>query len=135
MIEYLKILAEPLAAFFFGRRVVRFTVHRAFFLQSRRECYFLNVTNLSGKREIEVTHVWFEWPPQVHATEPSRPLPKRLKPDETWETWIDVGRVQVKGRAQVFSSARLRLSTGGVVKSKENRNVPDQGFVPGGSVP
>jgi hypothetical protein len=42
---------------------VRLTVHRAHFLRSLRECFFVNVTNLSRSREIEITHVGFDSTP------------------------------------------------------------------------
>jgi hypothetical protein len=64
---------------------------------------------------------------------PDRPLPKRLKPDETWETWVDVGRVPDVGD-KVYKLGRARLSTGVVIKSRKNAAVPEQGSVPGGPV-
>src|SRR5438128_1092301 len=70
------------------RRRLRFTVHTAAFLPSARPAFFLNATNLSRDREIELTHVWLASSPAIAALQPERPLPKRLKPDETWETWI-----------------------------------------------
>lgn len=51
-------------------------------------CYFINVTNMSLTREVEVTHVWFDCSPEVDVFRSERPLPKRLKVDETWETWV-----------------------------------------------
>src|SRR4051794_31073004 len=91
------------------RRKVRLTMHRAFFSQTGRQCYFMTVTNLSQEKEVEITHVWINGHPQVSAIPPERPLPKRLKPDETWETWIDVAQVQ-DTREDVFALGRARLS-------------------------
>jgi hypothetical protein len=135
ILEVLKAILEPLGSLYGDRRIVRFTIHRACFAKSGRECFFLNVANLSRTREVEITHIWFDTEPQVHASEPDRPLPKRLKPDESWETWIDVIRLPEAVRESAFRLGRLRLSTGTVIKSKKNRNVPEQGTVPGGPTP
>ncbi len=134
ILDILKAILEPLGSLYGDRRIIRFTVHRAFFLRSGRECFFLNVANLSRTREIEITHVWFDTAPQVPALEPDRPLPKRLKPDESWETWVDAARLPAESQQSAFRLGRLRLSTGTVIKSKKNRNVPPQGAVPGGPV-
>lgn len=50
--------------------------------------YFVKVTNLSSARDVVITHVWFEAAPTVHPLLRERPLPQRLRPDETWEAWI-----------------------------------------------
>jgi hypothetical protein len=130
----LKSLLEPLTTAIWGRRHVRLTVHKAHFIESGRECYFINVTNLSRNREIEVTHVWFDTVHQVHALERDRPLPKRFKPDETWETWVDVGRIPSELGESVYRLGRARLSTGAIIKSRKNVDVPHAGDVPGGPV-
>jgi hypothetical protein len=134
ILEALKAVLDPLGSLYGDRRIVRFTVHRAFFQRSGRECFFLNVANLSRNREIEITHLWFETLPPIPALEPDRPLPKRLKPDESWETWIDVRRLPEASRNLAFQLGRLRLSSGTVIKSKKNRNCPPQGTVPGGPI-
>jgi hypothetical protein len=95
-------------------------------------CYFINATNLSD-REIEITHIWFDCDPDIHVMQPDRPLPKRLKPDETWETWIEAYRVP-DACGEPFTLARARLSTGVIVTSEKNENVPSQGFIPGGPI-
>ena len=113
------------------RRRVRFTVHRAAFLASGREAVFFNLTNLSKAREIEITHVWIASSPPVAALQTERPLPKRLKPDESWETWIHVDKIPWLPLDSVIGLARARLSTGHQLKAKENRDVPPVGTVPG----
>ena len=115
------------------QRRLSVTVHRAVFQHTNAICYFINVTNLSD-REIEVTHVWFETGPQVHALQPDRPLPKRLQPDESWETWIEAHRLPAWVHQDPYHLARARLSTGAVVESQKNEDVPDQGYVPGGPI-
>ena len=85
-----------LTAFIVSRvvtRRVRVRVHRAAFTDGRvygQECYFVNVTNVSLSREVEITHVWFACTPEVYLLPSERPLPKRLKVDETWSTWVKV---------------------------------------------
>lgn len=118
-------------------RRLRVTVHRAYFSKTdpRVWAYFINVTNISRNRDVEITHVWFATEPELHATPPERPLPKRLKPDEVWETWIEEFRVPERFRGSAaFELGRVRLSTGRVIRSKENKNVPKFGHVPGGPV-
>ena len=70
-------------------------VHQAFWQSPQRPgpYYFIVVTNLSRQREVEVTHVWFETTPRLDVLNPDRPLPKRLKLDEQWATWIPVSQV------------------------------------------
>jgi len=113
------------------RRRLRFTVHRAAFVPSGREAFFLNATNLSKDREIELTHVWLACSPPIAALQPERPLPKRLKPDETWETWIYADAVPRNLHEAVFDLARARLSSGKELKAKLNLGVPPVGTVPG----
>ena len=112
-------------------RRIRLTVHKAFFEISDQECFFINVTNISRTREIEITHVWFDLNPQVPVINKDRVLPKRLKPDETWETWIGVNSVPTATIDEVFKLARVRLSNGTIIKSRKNNNVPVRGTVPG----
>jgi hypothetical protein len=134
LLDIVKPLFEAARSLYGDRRIVRLTVHRAYFLSSGRECFFINVTNLSRTREIEVTHVWFASAPPVSAFEGDRPLPKRLKPDETWETWVDVERLPASSHETAYRLARVRLSTGAIVKSRKNVDVPPEGIVPGGQI-
>lgn len=132
LFEILSGLIGRLASRFVGRRRVRVTVHKACFDDTEVWAYFINVTNLSKDREIVITHVSFECDPTVHAVPPKRPLPKRLKPDEPWETWIELDKLPKSVEKDPFRLGRVRLSTGKVVKSVENKNVPSHGMVPGG---
>src|SRR5262249_24836147 len=75
------------------RRVLRVRVHRAFFHGLNTPLYFVNVANLSKIRELEITHVWCDTDPRIVVTQNERPLPKRLKPDESWATWIPVHNI------------------------------------------
>lgn len=134
MIEFVTKIAEFLLSVFLGRRQLTLLVHRAILLDTNRECYFINATNLSRDREIEVTHIWFESDRPVHVLNQHRPLPRRLRPEESWETWIQVDHLNQYSHHEVYSLARARLSTGKIVKSKQNRNVPTIGAIPGGAI-
>ena len=94
--------------------------------------YFVNVTNLFDDRDVEITHVWFDATPQVHVLCSDRPLPVRLKPYESWETWQHLDTLPAVVRHDAFTLARVRLSTGDVIRSVENADVPSRGFVAGG---
>ena len=110
---------------------VRVLCHRAFFLPNGPECYFINVANLSLQRDAEITHVWLDSDEQIHVLNPSRPLPRRLKPEETWETWIEVNTLPLSIREDAYTLARVRLSNGRIMKSKKNEDVPSAGYIPG----
>jgi hypothetical protein len=140
---FLEVLKSPLAiiatflsaasiivGFFIFRRA-RVLVHRAFFVGGSEPYFFVNVTNLSQKRDVVVTHVWFDTSPATNVLNPERPLPKRLTLDEPWETWIPVSSLSGRSDEEVFKLARVKLSNGKVVKSKENKNVHSIGSVPG----
>ena len=117
------------------RRKVRVLVHRAVFLSggghqsSPLEHFFIKVTNLSPKREVEVTHIWFATEPPVNLINFSRPLPARLRLDETFETWILAGALHPDEAAERL--VRVQLSNGKIVKSRLNKNVPPVGHVAG----
>jgi hypothetical protein len=105
-------------------------VHRAFFqVPGAPECFFIKVTNLSSSREIEVTHIWFATEPRVDVLNQARRLPARLRLDETFETWIPVSAIPAV--RHVESKARVRLSTGKVIKSKLDKRIPPLGYVAG----
>ena len=97
---------------------------------------FINVTNVSLSQDAEVTHVWIETPVgQVAPDHLDRPLPVRLHPKQTWETWVSLDALVAAEPAGATQLARVRLSDGRVVKGKPARNIPHSGYVPGGNVP
>lgn len=120
------------AAALFNRRIARLTVHHAYHAGSAVPCFFVNVTNLSRTRDIEITHVWFASRNPVNILEPERPLPRRLRPDESWETWVAASAVPTRFPRDVYTLARARLSTGKILRSRRNRDVPTRGAIPGG---
>ncbi|MEM7726826.1 MAG: hypothetical protein AAF208_10700 [Cyanobacteria bacterium P01_A01_bin.45] len=115
-------------------RCLRVLVHRAVFMDSIEKYYFINLTNLSQKREIVATHIWLESDPELHIFNRERRLPKRLKPDESWETWIEVEKIPEPIRNNPYNFFRVRLTNGDIVKSVQNRNVPKMGTVPGDEI-
>ena len=128
-------IAERLWRAFSARRRLRLLVHHACFSATGQACYFLNITNLSAQREVVVTHVWFALEnDEVHAKVSDRPLPKRLEPDETWETWVEADRLPADLGEKIFTLGRARLSSGPIVKSRKNKTVPSEGSVPGGPI-
>jgi hypothetical protein len=113
------------------RRVLAM-VHRAFFTHGRadkRQQFFIWVTNLSPQRTVEITDIWFETDPQTDILNPERPLPKRLRLDERWETWIPVADVPTEDDLE--RKVRVMLSNGEVVKSLPNPDVRPKGHVAG----
>jgi hypothetical protein len=112
------------------RSYVRVLVHRGFFLMPEPpQYYFVKVVNLSQSREIEVTHLWFDTNPPVHIDNRARPLPTRLRSDETFETWVPVAAVP--DVPNVERLGRVLLSSGKIVKSQLNKTVPPVGNVAG----
>lgn len=114
-----------------GRRHVRVKVHRAFFQPEPPPpwYYFVKVVNRSLSREIEITHIWFDTNPQVDIINLDRPLPARLRPDQTFETWKLVS--EVPDVAHVERLVRVQLSSGKIVKSRLNKKVRPSGHVAG----
>jgi len=113
---------------------LRLTVHRAYFLATGTECFFVNATNILSEGDLEITHVWFATNPEVYVINPDRLLPRRLKPQETWETYVRVAVIPPAALDQVYTFARARLSTGEIIQSSKNIDVPNYGTVPGGSL-
>lgn len=114
-------------------RRVRVRTHGAVFAGSTDVCVFVNIVNV-GQRPVTVTHVWFATEPRVHVVNEARPLPRSLGPDEPWETWVPLRAFAAQGLSEerLLRSARVRLSTGRVLKARPNREVPSLGAVPGG---
>jgi hypothetical protein len=114
---------------------VRVTLHEACFVATGTVCCFINVTNVSAEA-LELTHVWIEATPSVFPMHDERPLPKRLQPQESWETWIPSASLpaELATSPALFQSARARLSSGEVLSSVRNDSVPDYGRVPGGPI-
>lgn len=116
-------------------RVLEVRVHRAFFSGQAQECHFINLTNLSPKRVLEVTHVWYEDESEhIPIIQASRPLPVRLELDQSWETWIESVRLPLQHQGDAMLRFRARISTGAVFSSKANPSVPPMGTVPGGPI-
>lgn len=113
-------------------RRLELKVHRAYFVGDSTEMYFINLTNLSPGRVLEVTHVWYEDETHhVPIIRAARPLPIRLDLDESWETWIPVQNIPGHERRDACRHFRARITTGDVFVSEENPDVPPVGQVPG----
>jgi len=107
---------------------VRVTTHTAY--MNGVHCAFVTVVNISD-RDVEITHVYFaDEYIQIPILQDNRPLPKRLRPVESWETWIPT--TYVAPYIDLSQDGRVRLSTGEVYKAKWDYKVPKHGQIPGG---
>jgi len=106
---------------------LRVLAHRAFFDQNPLEHFFIKIVNMTPDADVEVTHVWYQNGCRVDIL--IRPLPVRLRPSETWETYIPTSRIPRDTR--VFENFHALISTGEVFASMQNRDVPPRGYVAG----
>ena len=106
---------------------VRVLVHRAYFIGNPVEHFFIKVVNVTPETDVEVTHVWYENGDRVDIL--SRPLPVRLRPNETWETYVPTSSVPED--TVVFQHFHALVSTGKVFVSVHNEDVPAAGYVAG----
>jgi len=121
-------LATRAADAFKSRRRVRALVHRGVFQSGSADQLFMKVVN-GPSVDVEITHIWFATQPPVHLLNPHRPLPTRLRPSETFETWVALADVlNVEG---VERLGRVLLSDGKMIYSRLNKTVPPVGFVAG----
>ncbi|MFF7933300.1 hypothetical protein [Streptomyces sp. NPDC007940] len=130
---------------------LRVLVHRGYFLSNAsqpatgvshfanesedgaaEEHFFIRVTNFFPW-EVELEYIWFATNPEVHLVRPERPLPARLRSNETFEAWIPVS--EVPQETDLEGRVRVRLSDSSVFKSRLNHDVPPEGFTarPGNS--
>ena len=121
-----------------AKRKVSFTVHRAFPVDvssgqpvaTGPEHFYVNVTNASHDRDVNVTHIWFDSTPPLYVQD--RDLPKRLAYGASWETAVPLSEVPGDPDEALWL-ARCRLShSKKVIRSKPNENVPPVGTVPRG---
>ena len=129
----LKIGGDRIVSWLGRAHDVRITAHRAVLLSSGEPCVFVTATNHHASRNAVITHVWFEvpGPRTIHVLNPERPLPRRLMPDDPWETWIPEDALPPDLADDVLRMAYVRLSTGLIIGSVPNASVPEIGFVPG----
>jgi hypothetical protein len=133
LLQLLYKFLDILLGAFGKRRDVRVLVHAAMHLDTEQICFFVNVTNLSPARDVEITHVWLDDRARLPVFNAERPLPRRLRPDESWETWLPWVHVPPDLLSTALASFRVRLSTGATIKSSPNRDVPHIGDIPGGT--
>ena len=124
-------ITDRLRAFQQARQRLRVLVHRGFLQGGPVPFYFVKVTNLSSARDVVITHVWFEAAPPVHLLLKERPLPKRLRPDETWEAWMPAADLAHDPDVERSGRVLMTAKRNRVVKSRPNTDVPSAGFVEG----
>ncbi len=106
---------------------LRVLVHRAYFIGKPVEHFFIKIVNVTPGADVEVTHVWYEGGNRVDIL--SRPLPVRLRPSETWETFVATSIIPHD--VNVFQHFHALISTGESFSSEHNRDVPPAGYVAG----
>lgn len=112
---------------------IRLCTHQARFNSAPEIYYFVTVTNLSNKEPIEVTHVWYEdIDTHIPVLVQDRPLPKRLEPQEIWETFLLKKDLPEYLQNDAYLSFRIRTSSGKIYSSIKDGSVPPYGSVPGG---
>jgi hypothetical protein len=124
-------ITDRLRAFQQARQRLRVLVHRGYLQGGPVPFYFVKVTNLSSARDVVITHVWFEAAPPVHLLLKERPLPKRLRPNETWEAWIPAADLAHAQDVERLGRVLMTAKRNWVVKSRPNTETPPAGFVPG----
>jgi hypothetical protein len=85
------------------RQKVSVLAHRAY-LSMGPECYFMKVVNLSKDRDIAIADIWYETNARTCNLSSDRPLTARLRPDETFETWVPVADLPEEPDAPTSSS-------------------------------
>jgi hypothetical protein len=128
------VLLDLLSFVFEAIRRVRVTVHVGYFPPSSQKHAFINVTNISMNRDVEIGAAWFELPKLVPVLNTDRPLPIVLKPGTSWETWISLDQLHGIHANRLYHAARVRLAGGRVAKSRRNTTVPPAGSPPGDSL-
>ncbi len=112
-------------------RRVRVEVHVAHLEGDPRPKAFITITNLSA-RDVEVVRIWFASVPPVEVVRRvGRALPRRLRPEERWETWWELDALEPLYQPYVWTLARVELSSGKVFKSRRAKSVAPRGVVPG----
>jgi hypothetical protein len=105
---------------------VRVLVHKAYFRNNPVQNFFIKIVNATPNVEVEVTHVWYENDTEtVDISDPQ--LPRRLKPNETHETYVPVA--YIPEHDDIFQHFRVVVSTGEVFTSQQNVNVRPCGNV------
>lgn len=107
---------------------LRVLAHRGYLVGETVERFFIKIVNTTPDAEVEVTHVWYQDGQRVEHIL-NRPLPVRLRPNETWETFERVANIPQD--PDVFRHFHVALSTGERFTSEHNANVPSVGYVAG----
>ncbi len=110
------------------QKKINVLMHKAYFKENTTPYYFIKVVNYTNE-DLEITHVWLKTTPEIHVLRSERPLPYRLKPKETWETWIEESAIPEQLQANPYNLACVKLSTGSAYSSRENKDIPNEGFV------
>jgi hypothetical protein len=109
---------------------IRVLVHKAYFLNNPAQQFFIKVVNVTPNIDVEVTHVWFENDiGTMDIMNDIAPLPRRLKQNETYETWVSVADIPEDG--DIFHHFMVMVSTGEIFPSQQNVTVRPFGYIAG----
>ena len=107
--------------------VLKVLAHRAYFIGNPVEHFFIKVVNITPGADVEVTHVWYKNGCRIDIL--SRLLPVRLRPNETWETYVATSIIPHD--VEALQHFHALISTGEVFASEHNKYVPPTGYVAG----
>lgn len=117
------------------KRKVSVLVHKGVFEDDHPEgrdldekYYFVKIINTSPWRDLEVSHIWVDTDPIFHVLNDDRPLPARIRPDETFETYIPELDLP-KHHENIETLVKVQLSVGKIFSSHQNIKVPGQGQI------
>ena len=83
-------IAKGALSLYERRQRIKVGAHTAVKVGDANPKAFINVVNRSPT-DVEVVRVWFEEDrATIEVANPERPLPHRLRPEESWETWCDL---------------------------------------------
>ena len=121
-------ILDQVVSLLHSKTSVSVLVHEAYFLDSSFKSlhFFVKIINTSKNSPVEITHVWVQdngFDKEIL----TRPLPKKIEINTTWETWIP--KFQIEDKINVYNNFRVMSLTGKVYKSKRNRHVRPVGYI------
>jgi hypothetical protein len=84
----------------------------------------MKVVNLPKDRDIEIANISYETNPRTYNLNSDHPLTARLRPDETFETWVPLADQPEPDAPNPEQLGRVRLPRGKVIKSRLNKYGP-----------
>ena len=128
------VLDVVLEVVFSRMRDIHFLTHFGYFKETSKRCLFLNITNRSKDSEIFTTHVYLQLDSgkQIHVDYLVHKFPVQLGPGKTLETWIEEDKIPSNLGKKIYKMGRAQLSNNRIIKSKKNKKIPHEWFIPKG---